>query len=74
MHRRYLHILKVRELKNCYAEWKKEWGDSIPVWKAPDKFQGKDPKYIEDFIKKHNDKLDKKELISGEVIKINIRK
>lgn len=70
----HMHILKVRELKNCFAEYPKEWRDTIYVWKAPEELQGKDPKEIEKFIKDNSDEIDKKDLMTGDKIKLNIRR
>lgn len=68
----HLHILKVRELKNCFAEYK--YGNTVYVWKAPDELQGKDPKEIEKFIKDNSDDIDKKDLMIGKKIKLNIKR
>ena len=72
--RHHLHILKIRELKNCFAEWPKGWNNDTWVWKAPEELQGKDPKEVEKFIKDNTDDIDVKELMSGDKIKINIRR
>ena len=68
----HLHILKVRELKNCFAEYK--YRDTVYVWKAPEELQGKDPKEIEKFIKDNSDDIDKKDLMIGKKIKLNIKR
>lgn len=73
--RYHVHILKVRELKNCYAEWPKGWTSDKNVYIAPDELQGKDPKDIEEYIKKNNDKIDINDLMDRKKkIQINVRR
>lgn len=71
--RYYMHILTIKEFKSCFTKWPKSFTSIKYAWIAPEEIQGKKPKDIEKYIKNNTDKIQRKELISGEKIKIDIR-
>lgn len=57
--RYYMYILKVRELKNCYAEYpfRKNWPNRN-CWLVPDEIKDASKKELQEYIKKNSDKVD----------------
>jgi len=72
--RYYMYILNVRELKNCYAEYpfRKNWPNRN-CWIAPDEIQEGDNKTIQEYIKKHSDKIEWNDILSKDnKVQINV--
>lgn len=72
--RYYMYILKVRELKNCYAEYpfRKNWPNRN-CWLVPDEIKDASKKELQEYIKKNSDKVDWDDiLLKGNKIQINV--
>lgn len=72
--RYYMHILKVRELKNCYAEypWRKNWPNRN-CWLAPDEIKDADDKELQEYIKKNSDKVEWDDILKKDKrVQINV--
>lgn len=72
--RYYMYILKVRELKNCYAEYpfRKNWPNRN-CWLVPDEIKDASKKELQEYIKKNSDKVDWDDiLLKGNKVQINV--
>ena len=72
--RYYMYILKVREVKNCYAEYpfRKNWPNRN-CWLAPDELKNADEKTVNEFIKKNSDKINWNDILKKDNrVKINV--
>jgi len=55
----YMHILNIRELKNCFAEYFKVWhkaDNSVWCWTAPEEVKTEED--VKEFIKKNSDEIE----------------
>lgn len=72
--RYYMHILKVRELKNCFAEYPFKFTKK-QMWIAPDEIQKMDEKDLQEYIKKNSDEIKWEDiLLEGNRITIDVKR